>query len=167
MTISVQNFREVILSGLESGKNSAKNGVNYVLKSSINAGEKLKGLSTDAVTFAKANPVKAGIIALCAAAATGAVLKLTSIAVSKIKEHREEKKIEAAINQRNAAIAAIAPEVIAEAKTIMNDAKNVITIQQKELDRLNGLVEVHKIVHEADQESINAYHEAISANKAE
>ena len=164
---SVQGIKQGIVNGFNTVKTKAANAYKNVALGTVIAGEHLKGLAMDTVQFAKAKPVKAGVIGLGIAAGVGAAAKLVSIGVSKFKEHKEEKKLEAAINQRNAVIAAMAEPALAQAKQVIEDGVQVVKAQQAEIDRLQELVQTHEIVHEADQEALDAYHEALAGENSE
>ena len=137
---SVQGIKEGITNGFKTIKTKAGNAYKNLGLGTILAGEYLKGLAQDTVQFAKAKPVKAGLIGLGAAAGIGAATKLVSIGVSKFKEHKEEKKLEAALNKQNAVIAAMAEPALKEAKAVIEYGAQIINAQQTEIDRLKELV---------------------------
>lgn len=162
---SVQGIKEGITNGFKTIKTKAGNAYKNLGLGTILAGEYLKGLAQDTVQFAKAKPVKAGLIGLGAAAGIGAATKLVSIGVSKFKEHKEEKKLEAALNKQNAVIAAMAEPALKEAKAVIEYGAQIINAQQTEIDRLKELVKTHEQVNAANQEAIDAYHEAIAGKE--
>lgn len=157
---SVQGIKSTITNGFNTIKTKAGKAYKNLGLGTILAGEYIKGLAKDTVSFAKANPRKASVIAFVAAAGIGAATKLLHLGVSKFKEQKEEKQIEEAINKRNAVIATMAEPAIKE-------AAQVIDAQAAEIERLEELVKTHELVHEADQESINAYRDVVSADKTE
>lgn len=157
---SVQGIKSTITNGFNTIKTKAGKAYKNLGLGTILAGEYIKGLAKDTVSFAKANPRKASVIAFVAAAGIGAATKLLHLGVSKFKEQKEEKQIEEAINKRNAVIATMAEPAIKE-------AAQVIDAQAAEIERLKELVKTHELVHEADQESINAYRDVVSADKTE
>ena len=163
---SVQVIKEGITNGFKTIKTKAGNAYKNLGLGTILAGEYLKGLAQDTVQFAKAKPVKAGLIGLGVAAGIGATTKLVSIGVSKFKEHKEEKKLEAALNKQNAMIATMAEPALKEAKAVIEYGAQIVNAQQAEIDRLNELVKTHEQVNAANQEAIDAYHEAIAGKAA-
>lgn len=163
---SVQGIKEGITNGFKTIKTKAGNAYKNLGLGTILAGEYLKGLAQDTVQFAKAKPVKAGLIGLGVAAGIGAATKLVSIGVSKFKEHKEEKKLEAALNKQNAMIAAMAEPALKKAKAVIEYGAQIVNAQQAEIDRLNELVKTHEQVNAANQEAIDAYHEAIAGKAA-
>lgn len=163
---SVQGIKEGITNGFKTIKTKAGNAYKNLGLGTILAGEYLKGLAQDTVQFAKAKPVKAVLIGLGVAAGIGAATKLVSIGVSKFKEHKEEKKLEAALNKQNAMIAAMAEPALKEAKAVIEYGAQIVNAQQAEIDRLNELVKTHEQVNAANQEAIDAYHEAIAGKAA-
>lgn len=163
---SVQGIKEGITNGFKTIKTKAGNAYKNLGLGTILAGEYLKGLAQDTVQFAKAKPVKAGLIGLGVAAGIGAATKLVSIGVSKFKEHKEEKKLEAALNKQNAMIAAMVEPALKEAKAVIEYGAQIVNAQQAEIDRLNELVKTHEQVNAANQEAIDAYHEAIAGKAA-
>ena len=164
---SVQGIKQGIINGFNTVKTKAANAYKNVALGTVIAGEQLKGLTKDTVKFAKAKPIKAGIIGLGLVAVIGAAAKLVSIGVSKFKEHKEEKKLEAAINQRNAMIAEKAAPALAEAKKIIEDGAQIVEAQQSEINRLQELVKTQQLVHESDKESLDAYHEVLAGENEE
>ncbi len=163
---SVQGIKEGITNGFKTIKTKAGNAYKNLGLGTILAGEYLKGLAQDTVQFAKAKPVKAGLIGLGVAAGIGAATKLVSIGVSKFKEHKEEKKLEAALNKQNAMIAEMAEPALKKAKAVIEYGAQIVNAQQAEIDRLNELVKTHEQVNAANQEAIDAYHEAIAGKAA-
>lgn len=163
---SVQGIKEGITNGFKTIKTKAGNAYKNLGLGTILAGEYLKGLAQDTVQFAKAKPVKAGLISLGVAAGIGAATKLVSIGVSKFKEHKEEKKLEAALNKQNAMIAEMAEPALKKAKAVIEYGAQIVNAQQAEIDRLNELVKTHEQVNAANQEAIDAYHEAIAGKAA-
>lgn len=162
---SVQGIKESFAKGFNTIKTKAGKAYKNLGLGTIIAGEYLKGLTKDTVQFIKAKPVKAGLLGLSVAAGIGAAAKLTSIGVSKFKEHKEEKKIEAALNKRNAVIAAMAEPALKEAKAVLEKDARIIDAQAAEIERLQELVKTHETVNAANQEAIDAYHEVLSAGK--
>ena len=152
---SVQGIKSTITNSFNTIKTKAGKAYKNLGLGTILAGEYIKGLAKDTVSFAKAS-----VISFVAAAGIGAATKLHHLGVSKFKEQKEEKQIEEAINKRNAVIATMAEPAIKE-------AAQVIDAQAAEIERLEELVKTHELVHEADQESINAYRDVVSADKAE
>lgn len=163
---SVQGIKQNIVNGLNAAKAKASKAYRNIALGTVVAGTYLKGLSKDTVQFVKAKPIKAGIIGLGIAAGVGALTKFVSIGISKFKEHKEEKKLEAAINQKNAVIAAMAEPALSEAKKIIEDGAQVVQAQQAEIARLQELVKTHELVHESDKEALDAYRDALSEKSA-
>ena len=163
---SVHGIKDSLKNGFNRIKTNAGKAYKNIGLGTIIAGERLRGIVTDTVQFAKAKPVKAGLIGLVSAAAIAAITKFSHIGIEKFKENKEKKKIENALNERNAEIVAKLKPTLELAEGVFAKSLQVIDEQAAEIEKLKETIETQKLVNAANQESIDAYHEALANEEA-